>query len=564
MIAQALVLLFLFPAVASALGLHSPSDDGLISVVRNLYAGKHWEEIVRFVQATPDHPAEFDYYDGLALAQLQRWDEAKQALRLAQRKSPLDKRFPVELAGIAFKQKRYREAEANLRRALHLAPQDHYANDFLATLYFLDGNLPAALCYWNRIGKPVVEEIRIDPQPLVDPVLLDRVFTFSRSSLLQLEDFRSTEARLGNLDIVPRYRFELQGRPDETFDLLLHAVERNGWGANKVEGLVSLLRGVPYQTVYPEWFNLRHSAMNFTSLVRWDAQKRRLFASLAAPLRQDPKWRWQVYLDGRNENWDISKTFYGSTVPLTDLKVQKVEAGAQVRSIINGRWSWQTGVDFSYRKFPNLGGKASEAAAFFRDGVELKYDVRFDAHLLRIPQKRITLDSTSTGQLGKMFVESASPFARLQNSVNFRWFPQSRGNDYQVTGRFRAGKMIGQTAFDELFMLGLERDNDLWLRAHVGTRDSRKGAAPLGREYLLLNWDAEKRIYANGFLQVKIGPFVDSGKIYDESGFFGSREWLWDTGVECKVRVLSGPNIVFFYGRDLAGGRHAFYATNLP
>ena len=35
-------------------------------------------------------------------------------------------------------------------------------------------------------------------------------------------------------------------------------------------------------------------------------------------------------------------------------------------------------------------------------------------------------------------------------------------------------------------MLGLERDNDLWMRSHLGARNGLKGSAPLGRRYYLL------------------------------------------------------------------------------
>ena len=35
------------------------------------------------------------------------------------------------------------------------------------------------------------------------------------------------------------------------------------------------------------------------------ADKRRAMASLSGPLRQDPKWRYRIGLDLRNENWDL-------------------------------------------------------------------------------------------------------------------------------------------------------------------------------------------------------------------------------------------------------------------
>jgi len=48
---------------------------------------------------------DLDYYYGVALAHLERWVEAGRALSAGQRLASNDKRFPIELAGVAFKQK---------------------------------------------------------------------------------------------------------------------------------------------------------------------------------------------------------------------------------------------------------------------------------------------------------------------------------------------------------------------------------------------------------------------------------------------------------------------------
>ena len=103
----------------------------------------------------------------------------------------------------------------------------------------------------------------------------------------------------------------------------------------------------------------------------------------------------------------------------------------------------------------------------------------------------------------------------------------------------------------------------MWLRGHAGTDDGRKGAAPLGRRYFLANWEVDKRVYSNGLFTVKLGPFVDNGAIADSSGLFGSQKWLWDTGAQCKIRVLSSVTVVLIYGRDLRGGKNVFYGTAL-
>ena len=60
---------------------------------------------------------------------------------------PGDTRFPLELAGVAFQQKLYPAVARHLLQALQLDPTDSYGNDFLGTVYFLQGNLEAALKY---------------------------------------------------------------------------------------------------------------------------------------------------------------------------------------------------------------------------------------------------------------------------------------------------------------------------------------------------------------------------------------------------------------------------------
>jgi hypothetical protein len=138
------------------------------------------------------------------------------------------------------------------------------------------------------------------------------------------------------------------------------------------------------------------------------------------------------------------------------------------------------------------------------------------------------------------------------------------GDDYAMQGQVRVGGTFGSAPFDELFMLGLERDNSLWLRAHVATRDGVKGSAPLGRNYFLLNWEADKNIY-NGLPGVKLSPFLDAGVVNDLPGAAqpASKQLLIDTGVQAKLRVL-GIGARFVYGKDLRSGTNAFYVTAGP
>jgi tetratricopeptide (TPR) repeat protein len=531
-----------------------------VAVVKQLFAQEQWPEIVRLVEGVAEPSAELDYYYGIALARLELWSRASQALLAGYRLQPGDERFPVELAGVAFRQKRYPEAARWLRRALRLNPGDAYANNFLGSVYFLEGNLEATLKYWNRVDKPEIATVSLQPEPQVRASLLDTAFAISQASVLSLPDQWTTEARVRGLGIFPRFTFDLNAREDQKFDVVFRAAERNGWGANKWQGLASLFRGVFRQTIYPEYFNLNHSAINIESMVRWDAQKRRFMGSLSGPWKQNAKQRFSVQLDLRNENWDIRPSFTGAAPLLGAVNLRREAVTAGIRSFASGRWDWFTGAEVSHRDFRNVFSGLALTPALLSQGYQLKHLAQLNYQLWRVPERRFTTRVGISSQAGRIWSQTSHSFMKLQGSLVSHWFPQSQGDDYAVKETFRAGKTFGQVPFDELFMLGIEQDNDLWLRAHVGTRDGRKGSAPMGRNYTLSNWELDKNVYSNGLLGVKLGPFVDTGKITDSSPGLGSSKWLWDTGMQAKVRIL-GIGVTVSYGRDLRSGNGAIYAT---
>ena len=181
--------------------------------------------------------------------------------------------------------------------------------------------------------------------------------------------------------------------------------------------------------------------------------------------------------------------------------------------------------------------------------------------LIRFPERRFTLDSKASGELGAFFKDPLGRYGQLQGTLAARWLPRARGEDYETQISLHAGRTIGDVPFDQLFTLGFDRDTPLWLRGHPGLQDGQKGGAPLGRDYLLVNSETDKILYRNALITLKAGSFLDTGKTYDSSAFFGSPKWLWDTGVQTKIKVLSQFQIVLGYGKDLRSGRNSFFTT---
>ncbi len=231
---------------------------------------------------------------------------------------------------------------------------------------------------------------------------------------------------------------------------------------------------------------------------------------------------------------------------------------------MNGRTSWSAGAEVANRNFRNLSGLTLPAErTFFTNATSVAGWLGIQQRLLSVPERRFTLDSSAVAKAGREFADSLGPFATFRGSLHADWLPRATGDDYELQAKIRAGATAGKATLDELFELGIERDNDLWLRGHAGTSDGRKGSAPLGRRFFLADWEMDKNLYQNGFFTVKLGPFLDSGAVADSSGLFGSQRWLWDTGAQCKLRVLGSLTVVLSYGRDLRGGRNVFYGTVL-
>ncbi len=557
-----LILLFLLLALPSpGFAQQFSLDDARLAAAKRAFDSGQWEEAAKLCQGPQGQPAELDFLRGLALARKQQWNESKQAFATGHLKSPSDPRFLVELAGIDYKQNDFSAAKRNLHGALRLGSRDSYTFDFLGTIYFLQGNIEAALKYWNAIDKPRLRNVAVQPPPRLDEALLHRAIAFNAPQVLSGDALLSTRARLKNLGVFSHERVELT-HAGEHFDATLHLAERNGWGDSKLEGVIALLSGVPYATVYPEIYNIGHRAVNSTSLLRWDSEKRRAFGALSTPLFDDPARRFQMYFDARNENWNLSNTFFGSGTAVSDLNLRRIAGGVELHSVVNTRWSWSTGMEVASRSFRNLQGISSPAEKpFFTDATSFGYWLRADRSLLRVPEHRFTLDVAAEGRIGRAFAGNLGAFGTARGLLDAHWLPHASGDDYEMRTRVRAGATVGNVPLDELFQLGVERDNDLWLRGHAGTSGGRKGAAPLGRRYFLANWEMDKNVYSNGLFTVKLGPFLDTGKITDASGLFGSREWSWDTGAQCKVRVLGSVTVVLIYGRDLRGGHNVFYPT---
>ena len=434
--------------------------------------------------------------DGLAFARAGNLAAAEKAFRTSSAVYPGDKRFLIELAGVLYRERRNEEAKRFLKRALSLDPSDPYANEFLGTIYFLDNNLPAALRYWNRIGRPLLASVR-SPRPV----------PFSAGQVLTLERLRETERDLDGA------RVRLTPREDQRYDATIDAPapgsSLHGW----LGSLLPYARGLPYETVYVD----RRGA---TALLRWDRNKRRIAGELT-------HGRATFTLDARDEHWNLSGSRF---------RLRKLEAGASLSIPLTSKLQWTPGIDGAVRRFDRI----------FTGGWTVEPRNRIDYSLIDWPERRLRSHVSSMLNIGHRYAIARGDF-------NASWFPQARGEAWEIETRLSGARTAGIPPFDEWFQLGMERDNDLWFRGIVGTDAGLKGSAPVGRNYALAETDLRRELFKMPFANLQAGPFFDVGSIN------GPR--LAATGIEARIRTIAGTNVRVVYGRDLETGRNVFYTA---
>jgi hypothetical protein len=107
----------------------------------------------------------------------------------------------------------------------------------------------------------------------------------------------------------------------------------------------------------------------------------------------------------------------------------------------------------------------------------------------------------------------------------------------------------------------VKHDQVLIRPGHAGTREGKKGNAPLGTDYALLQTEFDRRLARFRPLEFRLGPFFDSGRIGGSAQRFAPVKWLFDAGAQVKMTVAGGLTWSFVYGRDLRGGQGVFYTS---
>lgn len=538
---------FVFLLAAFTAALYAQAD------VEPLYSAGQYAEVVA---ATADEQNDPDalFLRGMSLARLDRWDEAGATLRRGQSLAPRDPRFPTELAGVAYRLQDFRDSRRLLRRALRLAPEDEYARNFLGSLYLLDSNVDAALTQWNQLDQPHIASVELPAGLHTDAVLLDRAFAFAPATTLQLSELRTSRARLNLLDAFRSYAFDVVPEPPgDDYRLRLRASERAGLFRSPWRSLIRSARGLPYRTIFLEHDNGGGNASSLHAVARWDPYRRRANLVYSRPLVGEARYRWRVFGDAREERWDLTRRVADSP----NFRLAKLEAGAGFDSVVNGSFRWGGEAAAVVRTFQ---GETPDSVRM-PDAAGARTEVHFNWMPLYFPARRIAVTTETRIGLGSIADDAGALYGRAETAAQLRW---SSGGNWSFQTRASAGALPGKAPFDELYILGVERDNDLVFRGIRNDADGRKGSAPVGDRFWLSSTELTRQVARFTLAEIHAGPFFDVGVIRDSRDRFGDPRTQLAAGIQVELRLFGAFGVKLLYGRDLRTGQDLFFSRPYP
>src|SRR5215467_7909340 len=158
---------------------------------------------------------------------------------------PQDPRFHNQLADLALENNDREGAKIELHRAMDRDPNNSYASDLLATIDMSEGEVQSALRFWNRSGRPVINDILHNYYLTFGSWVVRDAVAFHPSGVLRYSEWKTTEARLLGTDNFTNVGLEIEPTvvPDQ-YDAIVRTTPKT----NSISSfLFGIFKGVPIQ-----------------------------------------------------------------------------------------------------------------------------------------------------------------------------------------------------------------------------------------------------------------------------------------------------------------------------
>lgn len=493
--------------------------------------------------------SEPETYEGLVARGVEsgrqgRLDEARQALDRAVYLQPRRPEALVERGGLRFLAKEYDAAITDFERAIDLRPDD-YTREMLATALFLRGRPDAALGQWNRLGQPIVQNVRIEGTDQVDPSWVRREVTASEGDLLKPSHLEGTRLRLDETGLFQRVSVRPVPLGAGKADLEVAVVERHGLWDHWAEFAVRSAVYAISQKMRLRYYNLMNTGITIGAEYKWESTQPRLQGNLY--WTRPAGLPFNFYLDGvtARPQYQLDERF--------TLRTRGLAAG--LRRALDARTVAQVGLRARHRTH-------SVSRFDAPDGDINGFDVGLERRWIDRRRQRL--------QSAAYFFQSAeqlgSDFVYPRGLAILRYYGTVAGDDDgEMPGSVFATQIqwgAGGTGMplDDMFAPGTSSEADMPVRAHRQKKSGVLGNTPIGRNVVLANVEWRQRLLNRKSAQGGIVLFYDGARVGD-TALGPAVETLHDAGFGLRLSVKGSPILRLDFGWSLTGdGKNALTA----
>jgi hypothetical protein len=453
---------------------------------------------------------------------------AEQALTAAAELCPTDADPWLELAGLRFRDSRWRESAGFAERAVRLAPTDQDGWALLATARFMADDLDGALEAWNRVGEPSIDAVTISGAHRSPEPALAHLIGLEPRTILTPNAFDRAARRFADAPTASAARLTFAPVDGGRATVVAAMVESEAWPHHPVDLGVLAGRALVADDLRVTFAGVAGQAETVSADWRWPSARPRAGAHLIIPA--PAPLTGIVTIDGfwEEQSYAVPTVGVGTTV---------VRDSRRRVSINLGTWlSGDTRIDVG------TGIDRFSTNDYFASHGSVEQHVAGDRLIARVA--------------GEVWWREAGGFSSETTLVSWRSTPDVTRASWSVT----AGQSMATASAPRALWMGAGtgEGRPVLLRAHP-LLDANVISGPLfGRRIAFSTAEYQHPLRVTPAGIIGMAAFVDTARAWNGLAGPGASALEVDAGVGLRLRVSQrGGTARIDIARGLRDGRTA-------